>query len=248
MEIAKTNWPWVESYLRTKAILLVPIGSTEQHGPNGLIGTDHLVAESLARAVGEDLSLLVAPTLAFGMSNHHLAFPGSASLSPETMIRVVREVVTSFSRNGFRRFFFINGHGGNVSSLQAAFADILADRPDLRLQLASWWLLPEVQEKEKEYFGKENGFHATCGEVSVTWHLYPGAETPIAPGVAPDPETEWPVGPERYRFLYPDGRMGSNPALATGEKGKVLFEIARKAIGDRVRKFLQMDGATMTRG
>ncbi|MHB8422093.1 MAG: creatininase family protein [Leptospirales bacterium] len=241
MEIAQKNWPWVETYLKTKSIILIPIGSTEQHGPNGLIGTDHLVAESLARAVGQDMDLLVAPTLTYGMSNHHLAFPGSASLSPETLIRVVRDVVTSFSRNGFRRFFFINGHGGNVSPLQSAFSDILSDRPDLRLQIASWWLLPEVTAKEKEFFGQENGYHATCGEVSVTWHIYPESETPIAPGVAPDPETEWPVGPERYRLLFPDGRMGSNPFLATGEKGRVLFEIARKTLGERVRKFLAMD-------
>ncbi len=137
MQIAHQNWPAVEQYLKNRSALILPIGSTEQHGPNGLIGTDHLVAESLARSVGEELGIPVAPTLAYGMSHHHLAFPGSASLSPETLIRVIRDVVTSFSRNGFSRFFFINGHGGNVSSIQAAFSDILLDHPNLRLQLAS---------------------------------------------------------------------------------------------------------------
>jgi creatinine amidohydrolase len=244
MQIAHSNWPHVEQYLRHKSALIIPIGSTEQHGPNGLIGTDHLVAESLARAVGEEKGILVAPTLAYGMSHHHLAFPGSASLSPDTLIRVIRDVVTSFARNGFSRFFFINGHGGNVSSIQAAFSDILLDHPEIRLQLASWWLLPEVMEQEKIYFGQENGHHATCGEVSVTWHLYPEDETPIKPGVAPDPETEWPVGPDRYRVLFPDGRMGSNPSLSTGEKGRVLFDIAQKALTDRLLKFLARDGSS----
>ncbi|MGL3710643.1 creatininase family protein [Leptospirillum ferriphilum] len=248
MQIAHQNWPAVEQYLNSRSVLLIPIGSTEQHGPNGLIGTDHLVAESLARSVGEEMGILVAPTLAYGMSHHHLAFPGSASLSPETLIRVIRDVVTSFARNGFSRFFFINGHGGNVSSIQAAFSDILLDHPSLRLQLASWWLMPEVTDQEKIFFGTENGHHATCGEVAVTWHLYPEDETPIPPGVAPDPETEWPVGPERYRTLFPDGRMGSNPSLSSGEKGKVLFEIARKALVDRIRKFLSRDGADVRKG
>ncbi|AFS54356.1 putative creatininase [Leptospirillum ferriphilum ML-04] len=61
MQIAHQNWPAVEHYLTTRSVLLIPIGSTEQHGPNGLIGTDHLVAESLARSVGEEMGILVAP-------------------------------------------------------------------------------------------------------------------------------------------------------------------------------------------
>ena len=237
MELAKTNWPEVERYLSSSSLLILPVGSVEQHGPNGLIGTDHLVAESLARAVGEELSAFVAPTLAYGMSHHHLAFPGSTSLAPQTMILLVNDILSGFYRNGFRRFFFVNGHGGNDSSLKAAFSHFLLGHPEARTSLANWWLLPEVTEKEKEYFAGVNGYHATCGEVAVTWHLYPGAERPIAPGRAPDPSHEWPLGPERFRALYPDGRMGSDPSLSTAEKGKVLFDLALRVIRDKVRAF-----------
>ena len=237
MELAKTNWPAVSRYLEHSTILLIPVGSVEQHGPNGLIGTDHLVSECLARLVGEDLETLVAPTLAYGMSHHHLAFPGSTSVSPRTLILLVNEILAGFYRNGFRRFFFINGHGGNDSSLKAAFSEFLLEHPEARTSLANWWLLPEVMEQEKAYFGGVNGHHATCGEVAVTWHLYPDRQTPIPPGQAPDPHHEWPLGPDRFRALYPDGRMGSDPSLSTGEKGSVLFEIARRVIRDRVREF-----------
>ncbi len=237
VELAKTNWPGVAHYLEGSTLLLIPVGSVEQHGPNGLIGTDHLVAEALARRVGEEEGILVAPTLAYGMSHHHLAFPGSTSLSPRTLILVVNDLLSNFYRNGFRRFFFVNGHGGNDSSLKAAFSEFLLDHPEGRTSLANWWLLPEVVEKEKEFFGKVNGYHATCGEVSVTWHLFPDHETPIAPGQAPDPHHEWPLGPDRFRSLYPDGRMGSDPSLSTAGKGAVLFDLATRVIREKVREF-----------
>lgn len=237
MELAKTNWPAVEQYLTDSTLLILPIGSVEQHGPNGLIGTDHLVSEALARNIGKDLNVFVAPTLAYGMSHHHLAFPGSTSVSPRTLILLVNEILSGFYRNGFRRFFFINGHGGNDSSLKAAFSEFLLDHSKARTSLANWWLLPEVMEQEKAYFGGVNGYHATCGEVAVTWHLFPDRETPIPPGQAPDPHHEWPLGPERFRALYPDGRMGSDPSLSTGEKGRVLYEIAFRVIRDKVREF-----------
>lgn len=237
MELAKTNWPEIERSIARSSLLILPVGSVEQHGPNGLIGTDHLVAESLARAVGEDLSAPVAPTLAYGMSHHHLAFPGTTSLSPTTMILMVNDILSGFYRNGFRRFFFVNGHGGNDSPLKSAFSQFLIGHPEARTFLANWWLLPEVVEKEKEFFGGVNGYHATCGEVSVTWHLYPEAERPISPGQAPDPHHEWPLGPDRFRSLYPDGRMGSDPSLSTAEKGKVLFEIAFRVIREKVKSF-----------
>ena len=237
MELARTNWPDVARYLERSSLLVIPVGSVEQHGPNGLIGTDHLVAEALARRVGESEGVMVAPTLAYGMSHHHLAFPGSTSLSPRTLILVVSEILSNFYRNGFRRFFFVNGHGGNDSSLKAAFSEFLLNHPEGRTTLANWWLLPEVMEKEKEFFGGVNGYHATCGEISVTWHLFPDRQSPIPPGRAPDPHHEWPLGAERFRSLYPDGRMGSDPSLATGEKGQVLYDIAFSVIRDRVREF-----------
>lgn len=237
MELAQTNWKEIERYLGQSSLLILPVGSVEQHGPNGLIGTDHLVAESLARAVGRDLQVFVAPTLAYGMSHHHLAFPGSTSLSPQTLILLVNDILSGFYRNGFRRFFFVNGHGGNDSSMKAAFSQFLLGHPEGRTALSNWWLLPEVTEKEREFFGNSVGHHATCGEVAVTWHLYPDSERPIAPGCAPDPSHEWPLGPDRFRALYPDGRMGSDPSLSTAEKGQVLFDLAFRAIRDKVKSF-----------
>ena len=128
MQLALATWQEVEEYLRTQSGIILPIGSVEQHGPNGLIGTDHLTAEFVARGVGDRIGCLVAPTLAYGMSQHHLGFTGSATLKPSTLMLVVRDVVQSLAVHGFRRFFFINGHGGNIATVTAAFDELYAMR------------------------------------------------------------------------------------------------------------------------
>ena len=126
MQLALSTWHEVEDYLRTSRGIIVPIGSTEQHGPNGLIGTDHLDAEFVSKGVGDEIGCLVAPTLTIGMSQHHLGFAGSITLRPSTLIALVGDVVTSLMKHGFERFLFINGHGGNVATVTAAFDEIYA--------------------------------------------------------------------------------------------------------------------------
>ncbi|MFZ1956246.1 MAG: creatininase family protein, partial [Desulfobacterales bacterium] len=76
----------VETYLNEKDTILVPVGSVEQHSPYGLIGTDFIVAEAIARTVGDNLKLMVAPTVCYGASPHHMAFKGTVALSPSTLI------------------------------------------------------------------------------------------------------------------------------------------------------------------
>jgi len=86
MQLHLQTWPDVERYLARSQSIIIPIGSTEQHGPNGLIGTDALCAEAVAKGVGEKTESLVAPTISVGMAQHHLAFPGSMTLTPSTLI------------------------------------------------------------------------------------------------------------------------------------------------------------------
>ena len=190
MRLQLCTWPEVEAYLERSTGIIQPIGSTEQHGPTGFIGTDAICPELIAERIGGELDVLVAPTINVGMAQHHLGFPGtialddvelrlnpgevhallgengagkstlikcltgSASLRPSTLIAVVGDIVKSFARHGFDRFFFVNGHGGN--------------RPPARCEVRNWWQIKSVIAIADEVFGDAEGFHATPSEVALT--------------------------------------------------------------------------------
>ena len=245
MELKFLTWPEVEDYLQRSKTIVIPIGSTEQHGPNGLIGTDALCPEALALALGEQTGALIAPTIAVGMAQHHLGFAGSITLKPTTLILVVSDIVNSLLQHGFERFYFLNGHGGNIATVNAAFSEIYsqaslgersADRPKVRCLLRNWWEAQGVMALSSELFGDADGSHATCGEVSLTQYAYPDSRKTAVmdPPIAP-------TGPiydaADYRRRFPDGRIGSNPSLANPEAGKALFDTALKGLVSDYGKF-----------
>lgn len=229
------TWTDVAAYLERSRGIIVPIGSTEQHGPNGLIGTDAICAEVIAKGVGEAADALVGPTINVGMAQHHLGFAGSITLRPTTLIAVIRDTVASLARHGFDRFYFINGHGGNVATVTAAFSEIYAEtslqtagnRPALKCKLRNWYDSGAIRALSRELFGDAEGSHATPSEVSLTWYAYPDAARPMTldPPIAPRGGF---TDAEDYRRNFPDGRIGSNPGLANVEAGKRLYEAAVK--------------------
>lgn len=238
MEIYLKTWPEVETYLQTKKTLILPVGSTEQHGPTGLIGTDFLTAWEVAKKVGEKLDLMVGSPVCYGMALHHLAFPGSSALKPTTYITMLKEIILNYARQGFRDFYLINGHGGNIPSIQATFSEILDADQNFQFQLFNWWHLPEVVKYEQEAFGEANGFHATCGEVSVTMATHPEAYQVKREYKHFDtPKTySWPKSPGEFRKTFPDGRMGSNPSLATAAHGEKILSLAANSISESIQK------------
>ena len=240
-----STWLEVEAYLAHSQGIIVPIGSTEQHGPTGLIGTDAICAEAIARAVGEATHALVCPTINVGMAMHHTAFPGSISLRPSTLILVIRDYLTSLVRAGFTRFFFINGHGGNIATLKAAFSESYGILSDLNLpnadqvecRLANWFTCGSVYRLARELYGDQEGSHATPSEVALTQYLYPDSikQAPLSSEVAQG----YPIyGANNFRDRYPDGRMGSNPALATPEHGQRFYDLAVKELSQGYLEFL----------
>jgi creatinine amidohydrolase len=238
------SWPEVGAYLERSNGVIVPIGSTEQHGPTGLIGTDSICAETLAWKTGELTDAVVGPTLTVGMSEHHMRFPGSVTLRPTTLISVVRDVILSLARHGFRRLFFVNGHGGNTASINAAFFEAYAEVPqllenayDMRCINGEWWATPSAQNLSEELFGDKDGDHASASEVSIASAAYPDhlKSADLDPEVAPSSHV---FGPADFRRRYPEGRMGSHPELASVEAGEKIIEAVAADLADDYRKFL----------
>lgn len=228
MKLAEKTWPFVDDYLKNCKTIIVPIGSTEQHGPSGILGIDYLSTESLAQESAIRLNILVTPTLPFGMAVHHMAFPGTISFTPLTYIQVIVEIISSLSKHGFEQIIFINGHGGNIAPVNTAFCEAQQNNEKLDLKLINWWLLPNVQAYEEKHFGGENGFHATVGEISLTMFTHPdGYKNMVHPNYfKTQKKTIWPLSPFEFRKTFPDGRMGSNPSLCSKEHGKALFDLA----------------------
>ena len=236
MLIHLSSWPEIDARQKLSKTVIVPIGSNEQHGPTGLLGTDWLCPEIIAHAAeaGDD-SLTVAPTFNIGMAQHHLAFAGTISLRPSTFMAAITDWVHSLGRHGFDRVYFLNGHGGNVATIEATFSQIYADpsfsaRPSrMTLKLRNWWELPGVMGLCNQLFPTGHGSHATPSEIAVTQAAYPDhvKTADYSPRIAPN-------GPIRdaldYRARFPDGRIGSDPAQASPEKGQSIIDLAAPAL------------------
>ncbi len=240
------SWPEVEAYLERCKGVIVPLGSTEQHGPTGAIGTDALTAEAVALEVGRRSGVLVAPAQAYGMAEHHLGFAGTMSLQPATLLAVIHDLVLSLARHGFERIYVINGHGGNIATTKAAFAQAygtavsrgLPHAAALRCKLANWFMAPEAMALAKELYGDREGHHATPSEIAITLQLEPSLQSKQRP--LPEPAPAGPIhGPDDFRRRHPDGRMGSDPYLASAADGARFLDVAAAALSADLQRFLQ---------
>jgi len=237
-----STWPEIEAFLERSRAVVIPIGSNEQHGPTGLLGTDWLCPEIIAHHAQKSGEILVGPTFNIGMAQHHLGFPGTISLRPSTFIAAIGDWVRSLAGHGFERIYFLNGHGGNVATIEAAFSELYAEasfakRPaGYALKLRNWWDLSGVGALAQRQFPVGHGSHATPSEIAVTQWAYPDAikAANYAPQIAGS-------GPIRealdFRARHPDGRMGSDPGLATPEKGGELVALAVQGLIAEVASF-----------
>jgi creatinine amidohydrolase len=243
MLLQLSTWKETEAYLNRSTGIIIPIGSTEQHGPMGLIGTDAICPDKIASEISERMDVLVAPTIAYGMSQHHLDFPGSVTLRPTTLIAVAMDIINSLAKHGFTHMFFLNGHGGNVSSLMTAFSEVfsefsLSGKPcQLHCSIVGWYEGKRVKELDQKHFGNASGSHATPGEISLSFYAHPDAikSAEMDPEIAPEGHFR---DAADFRRLYPDGRIGSNSSLATREIGVELCEAAIEDVIETYKVFL----------
>jgi len=173
MRARELNWMQVEEYLARDDRIVLPLGSTEQHGYLSL-ETDNILAERVSVEAAEPLGLLVLPVLPYGLTPAFAAYPGSPSLRFETYAALLRDLLDSLDGQGFRRFLLVNGHGGNVPAA-ALVREWAMAHPDAQAIFHSWWSSERVQAAAREVDPEPS--HANWFE-NFPWTRLAGVELP----------------------------------------------------------------------
>jgi creatinine amidohydrolase len=211
------------------AIVVLPVGATEQHGSHLATGTDTQLAEAVSVAAAGRTGDLVLPALSYGCSLGHTShWPGTISLLPATMAAMIVEIGRWVHASGFRKLVLVNGHATNGPPCQSALLQLRHELPDLRPRFVSLFdLTPEIAAR---YTEDAPDFHANEAETSMLLHLTPEAVKIDAAFDEPDRT----VG---RVLLYPmpavtaSGVVGT-PSAATAERGRELFEALVGAVVD----------------
>ena len=231
--------------LAPDAVALFPVGATEQHGPHLPVGTDSLAVEHVAReaaiAAGR-VPVVVAPTLPFGSSHHHLPFGGTMSLTTETYYRAVFDLVESLIVSGFRRVLILNGHGGNHELIQLVARDLALKHP-VALAAASSWLLAReaLLAVEAHQLSRFPG-HAGAFETSLVLALRPELVREPRPhrdgDFASDPRRlDTPYRTERHDAWQRIDGFTDSPDRATAEHGRRYLAAVAGAVAEAIVAF-----------
>jgi creatinine amidohydrolase len=163
----------VSAFLEEHETIIVPTGSTEQHGPHGPLLTDVLIPQEVARRVAPRVGALVAPPINYALSYPHVGFTGVVHLRIPTFMALIADLCASFSAIGFRRIVFLNGHYDNTYAIAYACADAADRMPaGVRAFPINYWdgLSPD---EAAEFFGPSTGLHANRGETSAVMAIDP---------------------------------------------------------------------------
>jgi creatinine amidohydrolase len=231
------------------ALVVLPVGATEQHGPHLPLGTDFLIVEHVTRAAAREaqphLDVLVAPTFQIGSSHHHLSFGGTISLSTERYYGALRDMTESLIQSGFRRIFIVNGHGGNHELIQLVVRDLAQTHP-CNLAAASYWDLAResLAQREPDLGGRLPG-HAGAFETSLIMAVHPDlVVNPLPHRTAVElTRTSIPPAPyraERHGFWTSIDGFTDSPDQASPERGQRLLEIIVAAVATALVSFARL--------
>ena len=168
--LQEMTWTDVRDYLEECDMIIIPIGSTEQHGPHLPLGTDYYEAMGMSKLISARTGVVVAPVLLAGYSEYHSGFQGTLSLKPETLEQVLFETAEMLMRYGFRRFMFFNYHGGNNVSQQKVIQRINHTTEAVAVAIGHGSPIQKGKYKDKDEIGDE---HAGIGETSLMLYFRP---------------------------------------------------------------------------
>jgi creatinine amidohydrolase len=203
VKIADCNWFEIEDYLKRDDRCVLPLGSTEQHAYLSL-SVDSILAEKMALDAAEPLGVPVFPVVAYGLTPYFQAFPGTVSLRASTYMALVRDILDSLYKTGFRRVLIVNGHGGN-SPVQTVTIEWMEENDGARARFHNWWNAPRTWAKVQEIDPVAS--HASWME-NFPWTRLEGRDLPPEQKPMVDFDRLKDRSPRAVRELLGDGNYG----------------------------------------
>ncbi|HHF09595.1 MAG TPA: creatininase family protein [Methanomicrobia archaeon] len=237
MLLRDMTWEEAEEVLKNN-VVVIPTGSTEQHGPQNPLGTDHLIAEKLS----QELDAVVIPTIPIGISKHHRFFSGTLWVSYESFKSYLMDICMALKHHGVRKILFVNGHGGNTACLMDIALEMKDE--DVFVRIYEWWRSLPSEAVKKIY--PENSIkylgHAASAETSLNMFLHPEL---VKIERAKDVDTVW--APKKFggTVMYETkeftdcGVVGFSKD-ASPEKGKIIFEASLEELKKLVEYIKEM--------
>ncbi len=244
--LPELTWPEVKEALPDIKVAIIPVGSTEQHGPHGTFQTDFAAAREFSLLLGQALypNALVTTPVPVGISEHHIRFPGTLSLRASTFVDVLLDIAVSLKKHGIKRFFFVNGHGGNEPGLT-----IVTNRIKHEMGCpAAWSTLPwnVIGDLSKEIVQSPMTGHSCEREISIMLHLWPEGvrKEALTPGKIRKEALESAgrkLAVSEARFfdeVTENGALG-DATKASAEWGKKAVETALERILPYMKEFME---------
>lgn len=218
------SWVDAKGHFQSGDVVLVPVGSNEQHGPQNPLGTDHLIALELAEEASRRTGVVHLPVVPFGVSSHHRQFWGTVYVSPDVFKAYIRDLCLSLKPYGVHKVVVVNGHGGNTPSLRELAHEIREH--GMFLSVFVWWAASK--KTLPNLFSAKERRHASAEETSMNLALYPHL-VKMEKAVDEKLRTLFPKA-SRGIFLgldtvdYSDSGVLGISTTASVEKGKQVFE------------------------
>ena len=188
--LQEMSWKDVQDYLKTSDMVIIPLGSTEQHGPHLPLGTDTYESIGMSKMISARTGVLVAPVVLAGYSVYHSGFPGTLSLKPETLEQVLFETAEILTKYGFKRFMFFNYHGGNQLSESGVIHRINHTTKAVAVAIG---IGAPFQAGGERIEGVSMDSHAGIGETSLMLYFQPdlvNMERAVKPKLSDTPQME----------------------------------------------------------
>lgn len=166
------TWKEINEAFQQDPVILIPMGSMEQHGPQSITG-DYLAAQEVAERVAEKTGAYYLPVIPFGCSEYFRGFPGTISLQPQTVAALISDVCESLIEHGITKIFFVNGHAGNVSTIDQVARKIRRENKIVCVSIDLWQSITPSFKKEVYKQEKDPSGHGAEPLTSVMSYLYP---------------------------------------------------------------------------